>query len=90
MYDYYELACKADDFKTREEYKLGLDSGIYAIFDNLSGYQCRDLVKTLIENNMGEHVPYHIIYRLAKESKVALSRKDITAYLHKVKEDNNE
>tara|TARA_R100000664_G_C2702048_1_gene102020 strand:+ start:449 stop:748 length:300 start_codon:yes stop_codon:yes gene_type:complete len=90
VYDSYELACKADDFKTSDEYKLGLDSGIYAIFDNLSGYQCRDLVKTLIENNMGEHVPYHIIYRLAKESKVALDRKDITAYLHKVKEDNNE
>ena len=90
VYDSYELACEADDFESCSNYRFGLDMGIYAIFDNLSGYQCRDLIKTLIENNMGEHVPYHIIHRLIKESEIALGRKDITAYFNKVKEDNNE
>lgn len=90
VYDSYESACKEDNFKPNSDYKFGLDSGIYAIFDNLSGYQCRDLIKTLIENNMGKHVPYHIIHRLVKESEVALGRKDRTAYFNKVKEDNNE
>jgi hypothetical protein len=90
VYDSYESACKEDNFKPNSDYNLGLGIGICAIFDNLSGYQCRDLMKTLIENNIGENVPYHIIHRLVKESEIALGRKDTTAYLNKVKEGNNE
>ena len=90
VYESYEASLEADKFEPSSAYKLGLEMAIWAIFDNLSGYQCRDLMVALIKNNMGQNVPYHIIYKLVEESKLALGRKDQTAYLNRVKENSNE
>ena len=90
VYNSYESALDADKFEASSDYNRGVEMAIGAIFDNLSGYQCRDLMTTLTKNGMGEHVPYHIIYKLVKNFKMAINRKDQTAYLTIVKENSNE
>ena len=88
VFNSYKDACEADGvsgilaYKSIDDYryKTGLEMAIYAIFDNLSGYQCRDLMETLIKNNATKYVPDHIMYLLFKNTNIAKNRKGNTAY----------
>ena len=81
VFNSYKDACKADGVSDDDyRYNFGLEMAIYAIFDNLSGYQCRDLMETLIKNNATNYVPDHIMYLLFKNTNIAKNRKGNTAY----------
>ena len=83
----YEIALKEDGLDIDDSYDFGLNAGLNAIFDNLSGYQCANLMKKLVENDLGKHVPEHITYEIVDHFKRACGRiAEQTAYLKKVKE----
>ena len=65
VYESYEASLEADKFEPSSEYKLGLEMAIWAIFDNLSGYQCRDLMVTLIKlllSLQSQIITLHILF----------------------------
>ena len=62
------------------EEKFGIDSALYAIFDNLTGYQSFQLLSGLIENNIKENIPHHIFKKIMKYSNQAQNRGEHTAY----------
>ena len=91
VYNSYKLALEEDGFETDKSYDLGLVCGMSAIFDNLSGDQCYQLINDLVKNDIEKHVPHHIIYEIMQNFKHSVSRgKDYTAYLKNVKENENE
>lgn len=62
------------------EEKFGIDSALYAIFDNLTGYQSFQLLTGLIENNIKENIPNHIFKKIMEYSNQAQNRGEHTAY----------
>ena len=90
VYNSYKLALEEDGFATDKSYDLGLTCGMSAIFDNLSGDQCYQLINDLVKNDIEKHVPHHIIYEIMQNFKHSVRRdKDYTAYLTNENENKN-
>tara|TARA_R110000823_G_scaffold2968_2_gene11762 strand:+ start:741 stop:1028 length:288 start_codon:yes stop_codon:yes gene_type:complete len=76
----YQDGLNMDGFSTDSSYELGLASGVFAILDNLTGNQCDELWKNIIQNKSYKSIPYHILYKLFEQVVVAKGRGDHTAY----------
>ena len=80
-----KLVEEADRQLPKEEmFMLGVSMTLNAIFDNITGYQSHQLLDALNQNDGQEHIPEFLFKEIADASRMALGRKNRTAYLKKV------
>ena len=83
--DWHRMASEANKQLPKEEmFMLGVSMTLNAIFDNITGYQSHQLLDALNQNDGQEHIPEFLFKEIADASRMALGRKNSTAYLKKV------
>lgn len=76
---------EADKQLPKEEmFMLGVSMTLNAIFDNITGYQSYQLLDALNKNDSQEHIPEFLFKEITNASRMALGRKNSTAYLKKI------
>lgn len=80
-----KLVEEADKQLPKEEmFMLGVSMTLNAIFDNITGYQSHQLLDALNKNDSQEHIPEFLFKEITNASRMALGRKNITAYGKKI------